>query len=191
MPTTFTSSAASAWKVDRYVEAVKSEAYRALVKTHGRFDADDIVSNVLLKLWTRIDEFMAAFPDPVVFAHAVCRNEGVDFVRRENAQRCAGARNQRPNVYGHDPDPVTGLCFFDTYDEEGDDVADLVVELLDQNYRWAEIRLGIPPREFEAMQLTCLEGYSDAEAGDIMGVTRESVNRWKNGGKRRLQEMLS
>lgn len=191
MPTPTVSSSIPAWKRDVYVAEVKSEVYRAMVKRHGRFDADDIVSNVLLKLWVRIDEFMADYPDPVVFARAVCRNEGVDFIRRENSQRCAGSHNQRPNVYGDQPDPVTGLTFFDGHDVVGIDIADVVIDALEQHYRWAEIQLGIPPREFEAMRLTFLEGLTDAEAGDIMGVTRESVNRWKNNGKRRLQEILS
>lgn len=185
------SSPAPAWKRDRYIEAVKSEVLRIMVKRYGRFDADDIASNTLLKLWSRIDEFMASYPDPVVFARAVCRNQAVDFRRRENSQRGAGTHNQRPVLFGDAPHPETGECFFDTHDRVGDDIADQVIAVLEQNYLWAEIQLGIPTHEFEAMRLTYLEGYSDAEAGHIMGVTRECLNRWKNGGKRRVQEMLA
>ena len=191
MTTPSLSSPSPSWKRDRYIDAVKSEVFRVMVKRHGRFDADDIVSNVLLKLWGRIDEFMASYPDPVVFARAVCRNEGVDFLRRENSQRGAGARHQRRIISGDAPHPETGVAFFDTHDVEGADIADLWIAALEQSYRWAQIQVGIPAREFEAMRLTFLEGHTDAEAGVIMGVTRECVNRWKNGGKRRLQGMLA
>lgn len=191
MPTPTISSPIPAWKRDLYVEEVEKESLRLLVARHGRFDADDIVQEILLHLWVRLDEFMASYPDPVVYARAVCRNRGIDFRRRENSQRGAGTHNQRPVLWGDAPHPETGECFFDNHDPVGDDVAELVVADLERDYRWAEIQIGVPPREFEAMRLTFVEGLTDAEAGAIMGVTRESVNRWKNSGKRRLQELLS
>jgi RNA polymerase sigma factor (sigma-70 family) len=191
MPTALVSSDRPKWQVDRYVAAVRDEVLRTMVKRHGRFDADDITSNVLTKLWARIDEYMEKYPDPVVFAHAVCHNEAVDFFRKENVQRCCGARNQRTTVYGDAPNEETGLSFFDAYDKEGIDVAEMVVKVLDERYRWAEIALGIPARQLEAMRLTFVEGHTDAEAAIIMDVARESVNRWKNAGKKRLLEMLA
>ncbi len=185
------SSSIPTWKRDRYLEAVKVEAFRIAVKNHGRLEADDIVQDVLVKLWGRLDETMTAYPDPVVYARAVCRNSGIDHLRRQKSQRGSGARGGRDVISGDAPDAATGLSYFDTRESVGDDIADEVIAALENDYRWAEIQMGVPPREFEAMRLTFLDGYTDAEAGDIMGVTRESVNRWKNNGKRRLQELLS
>lgn len=191
MPTALISSDLPAWQVDRYLETVRDEVFRTMVKRHGRFDADDIASVVIVKLFARIDEFMERYPNPVVFAHAVCSNGAVDFFRKENAQRGAGARNKRAIVCGDAPHADTGLSFFDTHDEEGDDVADIVADALEGRYRWAEIALGIPADEWEAVRLTCVEGYSDAEAAAVVGVTRECLNRRKNAGKRRIKELLA
>jgi RNA polymerase sigma factor (sigma-70 family) len=191
MTTALISSDRPAWQVDRYVEAVRDEVVRAMVKRHGRFDADDIASDIIVKLFARIDEFMERYPNPVVFARAVCGNGAVDFFRKENAQRGAGARNKRAILCGDAPQVDTGLCFFDVYDEEGADIADVVADDLERRYRWAEIALGIPADEWEAVRLTCVEGYTDAEAAAVVGVTRECLNRRKNAGKRRIKELLA
>lgn len=179
------------WQQDRYLAVVRDEALRVATAQYGPFAADDIAQDVVAKLFVRIAEMMEKYPDPVVYARAVTRHEGVDHLRRDNAQRCAGALNQRPNVYGDKPDELTGTTLFEGLDRHEADVADQVVDVLEADYRWAEIQLGVPARELQAFVLTCLEGHSDTEAGVIMGVTRETVNRWKNSGKRRLQEMLS
>ena len=191
MPTTLTSSTTPAWKVDLYVEAVRSEAYRALLKSHGRFDADDIASEVVLKLLGRVEFFMERYANPLVFARAVCRTTAVDFTRRDNAQRCAGARNERPNVYGDKPSADTGLSFFDVHVDRDTDIADEVVQYLDEQYLWAELALGIPERQLEIMRLTIVEGFTDAEVGRKFGKTREYVNRGKNGGLHTARELLT
>lgn len=189
MPTTARSF--PKWQQDRYIEAVRAEAFRVALAVYGPLAADDIAQEVVAKLFGRIDEMMEKYSDPVVYARAVTRNEAVDHMRRDNAQRCAGALNQRPNVYGDKPDALTGITVFEGLDRKNPDVAEVVVDVLDADYRWAEIQLGVPARELQAFVLTCLEGHTDTEAGVIMGVARETVNRWKNSGKRRLQEMLS
>lgn len=179
------------WQRDRYLEAVRSEAHRVATASYGPFDADDIAQEVATKLFPRLDETMAKYPDPVVYARAVARNEGIDHLRRGNAQRGAGAKGKRPVKSGDAPHPETGESFLDNYDVEGPDVADLVADDIETRYRGVEIQLGVPARELQAFVLTCVEGRTDAEAGVIMGVTRETVNRWKNNGRRRLQEMLA
>ena len=191
MPTTSASSPTLVWTADLYVEEVRSEAFRVLVKRHARFDADDIASEVVLKLLGRLDFFMERYPNPLVFARAVCGTTAVDFVRRDNAQRCAGARNTNPNVYGDAPRADTGLSVFETCADDRVDVAGEVVQALDERYLWAELALGIPERHLEAMRLTLVEGYKDAEAAARMGLARETVNRCKNEGVRLAQELLS
>jgi DNA-directed RNA polymerase specialized sigma24 family protein len=80
---------------------------------------------------------------------------------------------------------------FDGLVAREDLLEDRVLDRLETAYREAEIALGIPSDEWEALRLTDMLGYSDAEAAEILGIARETVNRRKNRARKRCQELLS
>lgn len=180
-----------AWVVDRYIGEVMAEATRVLVRKHTAFDVDDILGEILAKLATRIQDTMDRYPNPVVYARAVCGNQVIDFVRSQHAQRGAGARNRREVLSGDAQLEDSDSTVFDTIAAREDLLEDRVLDRLETAYREAEIALGIPADEWAALRLTDILGYSDAEAAEILGVARETVNRRKNRARQRCKELLS
>ncbi|NBV74105.1 MAG: sigma-70 family RNA polymerase sigma factor [Actinobacteria bacterium] len=180
-----------AWEVERYIGEVMAEATRVLVRKHAAFDVDDILGEILAKLATRIADTMDRYPNPVVYAHAVCGNQAIDFVRAQNAQRGAGARNRRKVVSGDAQLEDSDSTVFDGLVAREELLEDRVLDRLETAYREAEIALGIPSDEWEALRLTDMLGYSDAQAAEILGIARETVNRRKNRARKRCQELLS
>lgn len=180
-----------AWEVDRYVGEVMAEAHRILARTRSPFDADDIVGEVMAKLASRIDRTMDRYPNPVVYARAVCANQLIDFVRAQHVQRGEGARNRRKVISGDVQLPDSDSTIFDTVMSHDELIEDQVLDGLDEAYRQAELALGIPADQWEALRLTDMLGYSDAEAAEILGIARETVNRRKNRARKRCEELLS
>ena len=177
------------WEAENYISEVRAEATRVLSRQYAAFDVDDIASDIVLKLLERLDETMTRYPNPVVYANAVCRNQGIDFLRRQRGQRCEGARGGRKVISGDATAEGSDLCIFDILVDEGPLVDDEVLGYLGEAYLAAEIQLGIPADEWEALRLTDVLGFSDAEAAEILGIARETVNRRKNRARKLCKEM--
>lgn len=176
----------SRWTVDAYCEAFGAEVFRlakGMLKCNDR--AGDVLGLVNLKFSQRVDFYLERYPNPVVFANAVTRRTVVDYLRRDNVQRGAGVRGKRRVVSGDATIGDSDLTLFDVEPDRFSLFENDLVGRLDAAYKAAEIRVGIPVEEWDAMSYTVGQGYNDAEAGEILGVARETVNRRKRRGLQR------
>lgn len=148
--------------------------------------ASDVASEVVVKFLKNAEAIMVKYPDPIVFARAVTKTTAIDYRRKLAAQRGEGARQARRVVSGdsHEDDQVSA---FATSENAVVDFADDVANKLDAEYLLEQIALGIPADEFEALYLTEVLGLTDAEAGELVGVRRECINRRKSRAKARLE----
>ena len=184
-PASFSSSS-TPWSISSYSSAVLSEATRVAEAQKWGHMASDVASEVVVKFFSDPEGIMANYPDPIVFARAVTKTTGIDYRRKVAAQRGEGARQGRKVVSGDSSDDERS-----PYSESAEyavaDFADDVASRLDVAYRLEQIELGIPADEFEALYLTEVLGLTDAEAGHLVGVRRECINRRKNRAKSRLE----
>lgn len=180
---TATTTNRSTWTVDAYCDAFATEVFRVakgMLKCVHK--AGDIVGIVGEKFSLRIDFYMERYENPVVFANAVTRRTVIDYLRRENVQRGAGVHGKREVVSADAPIKGTELTAFDVEPDRFSEFEACLVSRLDDEYELAKIRLGVPTDEWDAMHLTFGCGYTDAEAGAVLGVARETVNRRKRRG---------
>lgn len=134
---------------------LKDKIFRlALRITLSRAEAEDIVQDVLIKVWNRRDD-LAEVDSIEAYSLTVCRNLSLDRLQRK----------ENDNVNLDDAPPT----------EADDDPPDLQMirnERIDNIKRLIE-RLPIPQRA--AMQLRDMEGKTYKEISAITGQTEEQV----------------
>lgn len=175
------------WSISSYSSATLAEAVRVAESQKWGHMASDVASEVVAKFLDDAEEIMANYPDPVVFARAVTKTTGIDYRRKMASQRGEGARQGRKVVSGdaHDDEHSP---YSESVEYAVPDFAEEAVSRLDLAYLMEQIELGLPADEFEALYLTEVLGLTDAEAGEMVGVRRECINRRKNRAKMRLKE---
>lgn len=180
------SNPSSAWTASDYAVAVQEEAFRiAVLVVRCRHSASDIAQDVAMKFLKNAESNMERYSNPVVFAHAATRTVAIDHIRRMNKQRGAGVHGKRRIDGDFTANDETAAAKFIDGERDHGDFADSLVDDMDDRYRLAEVELGIPADEWNALYLTVGLGYTDAEAADVLGVARETVNRRKQRGLKR------
>lgn len=134
---------------------LKDKIFRlALRITLNRAEAEDIVQDVLIKVWNRHDD-LAEVDSIETYSLTVCRNLSLDRLQRK----------ENDNVNLDDAPPTEA-------DDAPPDLQMIRNERIDNIKRLIE-RLPIPQRA--AMQLRDMEGKSYKEISAITGQTEEQV----------------
>lgn len=134
---------------------LKDKIFRlALRITLSRAEAEDIVQDVLIKVWNRRDD-LAEVDSIEAYSLTVCRNLSLDRLQRK----------ENDNVNLDDAPPTEA-------DDAPPDVQMIRNERIDNIKRLIE-RLPIPQRA--AMQLRDMEGKTYKEISAITGQTEEQV----------------
>lgn len=134
---------------------LKDKIFRlALRITLSRAEAEDIVQDVLIKVWNRRDD-LAEVDSIEAYSLTVCRNLSLDRLQRK----------ENDNVNLDDAPPTEA-------DDAPPDLQMIRNERID-NIKWLIERLPIPQRA--AMQLRDMEGKTYKEISAITGQTEEQV----------------
>ena len=134
---------------------LKDKIFRlALRITLSRAEAEDIVQDVLIKVWNRRDD-LAEVDSIEAYSQTVCRNLSLDRLQRK----------ENDNVNLDDAPPTEA-------DDAPPDLQMIRNERIDNIKRLIE-RLPIPQRA--AMQLRDMEGKTYKEISAITGQTEEQV----------------
>jgi len=170
--------------VETYVKYVSAEAVRVAGSAKiGREHRDDVAQNVCLKFWSDPTHWMSKYPHPVDFARAATVNKGKDFMKSERAQRGEGAELKKQ---GGKKRPVVGMY---RLDGEHIDVADFGAspeETACGRLGANDILNQLGDIDAVIVELSVIDGMTDAEIAAEVGLTRETVNRRK---KRALDDL--
>ena len=147
------------------------EAFSDLAATHWRLllalarsivadlEAEDVVQDALIKAWKKL----GSLREPEAFAAWLTRIVANTAVAR--------ARRRR---------------FF----EPIDGVAVAAVEApVDVQIDVGRLLRGLPPRQRAVLHLTAVEGYTDSEIAEALGITSSSVRVHRMRARRRLAEL--
>jgi len=144
-------------------------AFAAMVETHyarlgafayrlvgSRAAAEDVVHEVLLRIWRRRDDF--AFHDPLSYLYQAVRNEAQSWHRREARQRQRIARDDAGTA-AQDPRPDAAQIM------EGKELAILVEAAV----------AALPPRRQEIFRMQREQKLSYAEIASLLGLSIKTV----------------
>jgi RNA polymerase sigma-70 factor (ECF subfamily) len=144
-------------------------AFVAMVETHyarlgafalrlvgSRSAAEDVVHEVLLRVWRRREEF--AFDEPLRYLYQAVRNEAESWHRRELRLRRRQADGELADLR---PDPRAGI--------EG------VVEANDLIRVVEETVAQLPPRRREIFRMQREQGLTYAQIASLLGISTKTV----------------
>lgn len=145
----------------------------------SRHDAEEIVHDVFLRLWTRgaredRDATIAAWAAHQAFAYAAVRNEAIDRLRRRRREALA-IESADGRVVARD-EGAAG-----TLDEVAE--ADVAAEI-----QWAVDEL--PARVREVLLLKWQRGMTNAQVAEALGIARKTVEMHVTRAARALRALL-
>ena len=130
---------------------MKDKLFRlALRITLNRQDAEDVVQEVLIKIWNNRERWQQ-LESIEAWAFTITRNMSLDVLRKNEAHRTVEI----------DTEPLASN--YDQFNER--ERLQLVRKLMDS----------LPEKQRTAMQLRDFEGMSYKEVADIMGISEEQV----------------
>lgn len=136
---------------------LKDELFRlALRITLNRAEAEDVVQETMLKVWSRRDQW-DRIDSMEAFCLTICRNLALDKVKRADNQSASleGTPEAADNSYASNPEEQTVQR----------DRVELVRRLIDQ----------LPEKQRSVMQLRDIEGKSYRDIATVMGISEEQV----------------
>jgi RNA polymerase sigma-70 factor (ECF subfamily) len=136
------------------------EAY-ALRTCGNRATAEDVVQEVMLRLWLRADQFQPERARLTTWLHQMAHNLCIDHLRRNS-------RFVDLQAADHGQDVTETLSTQVSY--EGSLVSEAVeVGLLDERADTVQVALSkLPERQRNALVLTYYQGLSNAEVAEVM-----------------------
>lgn len=148
----------------------KNKLYRFALSIVGNsFDAEDIVQEVMIKIWKKKDHFQA-IENKEAWCMTVTRNLSIDKTRSKKH------KTQDINDYYHISDsgatPDASL--------ESKDALKYVKIYMDQ----------LPEKQKEVIHLRDVEGFTYQEISDITGITVDQVKVYLHRGRKKLREKL-
>ena len=138
---------------------LKDELFRlALRITLNRADAEDVVQETMLKVWSRREQW-SELESMEAFCLTICRNTAIDKLKRADRQvqtlEEGGGYDHPDHSYAADPEEQTVQR----------DRVTLVRRLMDQ----------LPEKQRTCMQLRDVEGKPYKEIAQVMGITEQQV----------------
>ena len=178
-----------------YVEAVYAHLCKAfglrIAKAHLRgHKPADIANFAIQKVIRNVHHYMQRYPTADHAANAVASNAFVDYCRRDNAQRGHGARGTR-KVIGDEPGNFGDGNSESVITRQPGTVVDPEAWVED-DYRECiigEVRENISALVWEGLVLTEINGLTQGQAAELLGVGREHLNREINKAKKIIKRM--
>ena len=139
---------------------LKDELFRlALRITLNRADAEDVVQETMLKVWTRRDSW-AELESIEAYCLTICRNLALDKMKRAEHQNTSleeggGGDEHADHSYASNPEEQAVQR----------DRVELVRKLMSQ----------LPEKQRTCMQLRDMEGKPYKEIADVIGITEQQV----------------
>jgi RNA polymerase sigma-70 factor (ECF subfamily) len=160
-PTLLASEPPSALDAESAFVAMVEEHYArlgafALRLVGSRSAAEDVIHEVLLRIWRRREEF--SYDDPLPYLYQAVRNEADTWRRRELRQRRRHAAGEIAELR---PDPETGI--------------DRLVEIRDLVRVVEETVELLPPRRREIFRMQREQGLSYAQIASRLGISTKTV----------------
>ena len=183
-PRTTTAPAAYTAVQLAYIQSALARAEKILWKDPW---CDEICSDVGLRLTNDVVGIMNAYPSPHVWVNVVVKTIRIDVMRRNNAQRGAGARNQR-HVGELNDMAINEYELHQGFTAPADSRLGEVVHPMDLIPQATLVRL--TDKQATLFRLRELDGLTTAEAADHVGTTPNNASRLIAGAKRTLREDL-
>lgn len=168
-----------AWLMRRIAEG-DAQAYRQLVDLHlrsilafairllnDREEAEEVAQETFLRVWQNADRYEPT-SRVTTWIHAIARNQALDRLRK---------RRPSPDTPVVEEAPDSGRP---SEYLERKRVAQHVAAALEQ----------LPPRQKVAITLVHYQGFSQAEAADVLGVKVEALESLLARARRKLRELL-
>jgi len=152
------------------INEVKDKMYRLAFRIVGnQFDAEDVVQEVIIKVWNKKEHFTTIDNQPG-WCMTLTRNLAIDKTRSKHR------RTNDLNDYGHlsDGGPTPGESL------ENSDLLKKVKELYDQ----------LPETQKTVLHLRDIEQYSYDEIADITGFTNNQVKINIYRGRQAIKDQL-
>lgn len=186
-----------------YQEAFCTNLKDKLLTKCKRDELADIVSKEALDLLEKIDEVMARYPKPDVYANerAKLGRAAADFRRRDNAQAGRGAYGTRKvlngdgvfhdHLYDHwDDQPNKNGKTGTNYEVFAAHQPDFVSDLVDHDERQRLLHqalLQLSTDEREILSLIDGEGRTVTSVANLLGLSRETVSRKRSRALRTVR----
>lgn len=154
---------------ERLAPRVFAYAYRVL---GDRAEAEDIGQEAMLRLWRIAPDWRQGEAQVTTWLYRVATNLATDRLRQRQRRR-AGTLDDAPEVADERPGAVQSMI-------EADRMAALQAAL-DQ----------LPERQRQAVILRHIEGFSNPEIAEVLGVGVEAVESLTARGKRALAALLA
>lgn len=136
---------------------LKDKLFRLAMRiTLNRAEAEDVVQETMLKVWSRRDQW-ERIDSMEAFCLTICRNLALDKVKQADNQSASleGTTEATDNSYTSNPEEQTVQK----------DRVELVRRLIDR----------LPEKQRSVMQLRDIEGKSYRDIATVMGISEEQV----------------
>ncbi|MEE4279388.1 MAG: sigma-70 family RNA polymerase sigma factor [Halieaceae bacterium] len=181
----------------RAVAAGDRDAFRRLVQSHQRpllafarrmlqdpAQAEDVVQETLLRLWSRAARFEPGRARLTTWLHNIARNLCIDVLRRQQREPGADAGGDRGNCRHGDP-PV------DRADENADGNPVHREERERLARRVQSLLAALPERQRSALVLCHYQGFSNREASEILELSVDALESLLARARRTLKKELN
>jgi RNA polymerase sigma-70 factor (ECF subfamily) len=142
-----------------------------LILAKGKIDAEDIVQDVLLKLWS-IREKLDEYQSVEALAFTVTKNKTLDELKRCRAERIDNVES-------------VGLKMFHTVQNPGS-----IAEQRDTAEHIKRLIAALPSLQQTVIRMKDVEGYELAEIAEITGTQIETVRVNLSRARKRIREQL-
>lgn len=154
--------------VERHADAIHGYVFRM---TGSRADAEDFTQETFLRLWRKAGSYQPGRAKVSTWLHTIAHNLTVDALRRPRAATGAAAEDFDVAADGSGP--------FETH------AARETLERLERALA------ALPAQQRAALLLCQVQGFSNAEVGDILGSSVRAVESLLARARRALREALS
>jgi RNA polymerase sigma-70 factor (ECF subfamily) len=158
--------------VERHADAIHRYVFRM---TGSRADAEDFTQETLLRLWRKAGSYQPGRVKVSTWLHTIAHNLTVDALRRPHAvaEAAAGAAAEELDVAADSAGPFEAHAARETLQ------------------RLERALAALPARQRAALLLCQVQGFSNAEAADILGSRVRAVESLLARARRTLRQALS
>jgi len=152
------------------IDGFKDKLYRFSLKIVGNtFDAEDVLQELLIKLWKKKDEF-AEITNKEAWCMTLVRNLSIDKIRKR--------KNNVSDLDDH----------YDISDKAP--TPDKIAEVKEQLSMVMRLLESLPPNQKEIIHLRDVEGYTYKEISEITGLSESQVKVNLFRARQKFKEQL-
>ena len=151
--------------LDRHLASITTYVGRMM---HGNADAQDIVQETFLRLWTQGSRFNAEAAKLTTWLHSIAHNLCIDHFRKYNR------------------------LLLEDVEDEPDEHSELISQLqnLESERQIGECLMQLPERQRSAIIMCHYQGMSNRDAADILDISVDALESLMARGRRKLRKLL-